>query len=447
MLLVSHRFPPDSVAGVERITQSLAAELVRRGDTVTVVTRRTLPPPSQPQRILERLPDGTRLVRLVGGEMSLDRPFLHHERLDSQFAHTLVSAEPDVVHFLHLVGLSPRFVEIARALCVPVVLELQGFYFACPVVHLQKRSGELCQGPDGGRECASTCFADGEPATLLRWGLRSAYFRSILGTAQRIVCPSRYVAAFFERFGADPQCVSVLPNGITIDSDARPIAELATPRQRGTFNVAFIGTVVAHKGVHLIIEALRLARLESVALTVIGSVADPRYASSLRSMAAEIEGLTLRFYGEYEPQVLRHLLHDEDCVVTPSLVPEAGPICPREALANGVPVISSRLGALPEIVIDGDNGMTFDHRRPHELAAILRHISEDEALLQRLRQGARATALATFATRTRALRTLYEKAIDAAGGDVGEPSRLVEADVLRHVLLDSGLDGRAPVPA
>jgi glycosyltransferase involved in cell wall biosynthesis len=447
VLLVCHRFPPDSIAGVERITQSLATELAARGDTVTIVTRRTLPLPSQPRRILERLPDGTRLVRLAGGEISLDRPFLHHERLDSLFAQALVAAEPDVVHFLHLVGLSPRFVETARALCVPVVLELQDFYIACPLVHLQKRSGALCDGPDGGRECASTCFADGDPATLVRWGLRSTYFRSLMGMAQRIVCPSRYVASFFERFGADPGRVSVLPNGITIDSGAPPSEELSTPGRRGTFNVAFIGTVVAHKGVHVILEALRLAGLGSVALTVIGFIADQRYADALRSAAAEVEGLTMRLYGEYEPRILEHLLRDVDCVVAPSLVPEAGPISPREALANGIPVIASRLGALPEIVVDGDNGMTFDHRRPDELAEILRRISEDEPVLQRLRDGARATPLPTFAVRARTLCSLYEKAIAEAGGDAAEPSRLAEADVLRTTLLDSGLALRTAVPA
>jgi hypothetical protein len=41
VLLVSHRFPPDDVGGVERYTQDLAAELVRVGDSVTIVTRRS----------------------------------------------------------------------------------------------------------------------------------------------------------------------------------------------------------------------------------------------------------------------------------------------------------------------------------------------------------------------------------------------------------------------
>jgi glycosyltransferase involved in cell wall biosynthesis len=265
--------------------------------------------------------------------------------------------------------------------------------------------------------------------------------------AQRVVCPSRYVASFFESFGADPDRVSVLPNGLMIGRQTRASEEISTPRLRGTLNIAFIGTVVAHKGVHVIVDALRLARLESVALTVIGFVSDQPYASALRSRADEIPGLTLRLHGGYEPRELPHLLSDMDCVVTPSLVPEAGPICPREALANGVPVIASRLGALPEIVVDGQNGLTFDHRRPEDLAEILRRISEDEPLLQRLREGARVTTLPTIATRAQALRSVYGMAIDEAAGDAADQSRLAEANVLRKTLLEFGLAGNAPVAA
>jgi glycosyltransferase involved in cell wall biosynthesis len=450
VLLVSHRFPPDGLAGVERITQSLAAELLNEGDAVSIVTRRPLPPPSVPARVVERLPNGIRLFRFSGGAMSLDRPFLHHERLEALFTHALLSTKPDVVHFLHLVGLSPRLVPIARALGAPVVLELQDFYFACPVVHLRKRSGELCSGPDGGRECATTCFGgDGDPAALTRWGLRSAFFRGLLGMAQGIVCPSEYVASFFTRFGADPDRVHVLPNGIVLEPQASA-TDLPAPRQQGALNIAFVGTVVAHKGVHVIIEALRHARLPAVTLTVIGSVADQHYARSLRAQAAEIGGLRLRLYGEYEPGILPHLLRETDCVVTPSLVPEAGPITPREALACGVPVVSTRLGALPEIVIDGVNGMTFNHERPAELAAIFRRLNEDEALVHQLRQGARATDLPTIGTRASAIRRLYEKAIreaDADAADTGLEGRLAEADVIHHALLESGLAGATTVAA
>ncbi len=155
-MLVSHRFPPDDIGGVECYTQRLAADLVKAGNTVSVVTRRWGSQPTEPETHRERLPDGTSLYRFAGGGTGLDRWYLNHfllhqERLEQLFLMAMLEEDPDVVHFNHLVGLSPRFIRIAHRLRVPVVLSLHDLYFACPRVHLQKVSGELCEGPDGGR--------------------------------------------------------------------------------------------------------------------------------------------------------------------------------------------------------------------------------------------------------------------------------------------------------
>jgi glycosyltransferase involved in cell wall biosynthesis len=104
-------------------------------------------------------------------------------------------------------------------------------------------------------------------------------------------------------------------------------------------------------------------------------------------------------------------MQDTDCVVVPSLVPEAGPIVPREALAHGVPVLAARLGALPELIREGENGFTFDPNEPAELARLLSRLMRDERLRLRLRVGARTSPVTTVAEHARDVRTIYEKAI------------------------------------
>ena len=59
VLLVSHRFPPDAVAGVERITQSLASDLTKLGDQVEVFTRAHRSDEPTIREFKERLPNGT----------------------------------------------------------------------------------------------------------------------------------------------------------------------------------------------------------------------------------------------------------------------------------------------------------------------------------------------------------------------------------------------------
>ena len=95
-----------------------------------------------------------------------------------------------------------------------------------------------------------------------------------------------------------------------------------------------------------------MARLASVRVTLIGDYYPP-YLRELRSAADRIENLELRAFGRFEPVDLPTLLTDVDAVIVPSLVWETYSIVTHEAIACGVPVIASRLGALPEAVRHG----------------------------------------------------------------------------------------------
>ena len=440
VLLVSHRFPPDSLGGVERYTQMLAAELADGGDLVSIVTRRFGRTPSAPEMLREQLADGTMIYRFVGGELHPDRFLLHHERLEQLFLDAFIEAAPDVVHVNHLIGLAPHLVEIAHRQRVAVVLTLHDFYFACPLVHLQKTSGELCGGPAGGRACARTCFAhEGEGATL-RWGLRTAYFRRLLATAERVIAPSEYVGTYFRAFGVDRSRLCVIPNGISIAPVVPPIRAYGTPRAGGILNLAYIGTVARHKGVHVILEALALAGFDAVDLTIVGETPDAVYARELRERAAAIPGVQLRRYGRYEPSKLPLLLVEVDCVVVPSQAPESYSLTTREALALGIPVIATRLGALVEAIVDGENGFMFDHRRPDELATLLRRLADDDALLRRLREGASRTRVVLVPEHARAVRTIYQEAIEElVRSDDDRRADQEELDFLQSALPQLGL--------
>jgi len=85
VLLVSHRYPPDGVAGVERYTQALASGLVKAGDVVSVAARRPAPTPPMPQTSTERLADGTSVYLFVGGDARRDRFLMYQDHLERLF--------------------------------------------------------------------------------------------------------------------------------------------------------------------------------------------------------------------------------------------------------------------------------------------------------------------------------------------------------------------------
>jgi glycosyltransferase involved in cell wall biosynthesis len=454
VILVSHRYPPDAVAGVERYTEALAASLARRGDDVTVVTRRPGGGP-RPAIVNDSGANGVRVCRLAGGNSDRGSVFggHDHDRLERLFETIIAELAPDVVHFNHLIDLSPRFVEIAARFGAAVVMTLHDFYFACPRITLQKPSGELCRGPDGGRECARTCFrADGVAggcdarSAAMPLGLRAMYFRRLLDVPRFVLCPSRYVADYFQRHGVEAARLRVVPNGTWVEAGPAAVARVpgpdhATPAERGRLNLAFLGSVLRHKGVHVLLDAIDLARRDGggvgpVKLDLLGPADDPRYARELRDRAGTIPGLALNFHGIYQPAALPGLLRDVDCVVAPSQWPETFLLVSREALALGVPVVVSDLGALPDCVTEGESGFVFEHDRPDRLAGILRKLALDGDLVRRLRKGARATPIFSSRDHADAVRRIYLEAMCGAAGGSAESRHGGELAFLESALHD-----------
>jgi glycosyltransferase involved in cell wall biosynthesis len=402
VLLVTHRYPPDGVGGVERYVESLYGELTRAGDSVAVLTRTPTHWPRRPR--VRRSGD---IFRIVGSGVRLDEPLAHARVLEHIQKRVLADTCPEVVHVNQLIGLSPSVIPMARATGAAVVLTLHDYYFACPLAHLEKRNGESCDGPAGGLECERTCFSY-QPADE-RWRTREARFQSLLSAVDLVTSPSHSVASYFEQHTGGAVRPVVVPYGTWVQPDA----SLKRRRPTNMLRLAVLGTVARHKGVHVVIEALQLAALEQPHLIVWGRVDDVRYGEQLRVAAAGISGLTFEVGGEYVPGQIGDLLREVDIVIVPSQVREASPIVPREALAHGVPVLAARIGGLPEVITDGVNGMTFDPAAPAELAAVLQRLAGEPGLLQALAQGARETAVRSAADHAREMRELFVGALSA----------------------------------
>jgi glycosyltransferase involved in cell wall biosynthesis len=434
VLLVCHRYPPDGVAGVERVTQTLAAELAAGGDEVTVLTRRATGD-GPLHAVSEVQSDQTTVRRIVGGSVDPRRFLGPYEQIERLVVELLVQMSPDVVHANHLLGLTPRLVELAHRQRIAVVVSLHDFFFACPLVHLQRPSGELCDGPDGGQACATTCFATEGQAAASRWILRTAYFRRVLRLAERVIFPSHDIAHYFAGFGVDSSRTRVIPNGTAVDADATANARRSNPRKRGRLHLAYLGTVVPHKGLHVALEALRLARVGDVELLAMGDLPDAAYAAHLRELATGIPGLRFALYGRYELRELTPMLADVDAVVVASQVRENFSLTAHEALARGIPVLSGRLGALRDAVQEGVNGFTFDQDRPSELATLLRRLVEEDQLLDHLREGAVSTRVASLEDHARMVRAIYEE----ARVEHGRAKTVCAADLEELRALHSGL--------
>lgn len=163
------------------------------------------------------------------------------------------------------------------------------------------------------------------------------------------------------------------------------------PRAGDKKRLLAVGRLVPKKGFETAIEALAILRRggHEIELDLVG---DGPERSKLRELADRhgLNGAVL-FHGSRPPHALREHYANADVMVLPSIQLANGdrdgiPNVLVEAMAMGVPVVSTRVSAIPELVRDGETGLLANPRDPVELAdAIAKAIADPAASRERAR--------------------------------------------------------------
>jgi colanic acid/amylovoran biosynthesis glycosyltransferase len=208
-----------------------------------------------------------------------------------------------------------------------------------------------------------------------------------LADADFVVTISEFNRRFLAAHGgaARADCVHVVHCGV--DPRAYRFRRRAVPTE-GPVRALCVASLQEYKGHAVLLHALAaraaLGRLE-VELVGAGELRDP-----LERLAAEL-GLSerVRFAGSLTEQEVLERLDAADLFVLPSIVAANGqmeglPVALMEALACGVPVVTTRLSGIPELVEDGVTGLLAEPGDADDLAAAL-----ERALAEPLAAGER----------------------------------------------------------
>ena len=204
----------------------------------------------------------------------------------------------------------------------------------------------------------------------IRWGLRHA--DGVIAVSQAL----RRRALELMGAQAAPKCHHVPCAAVdpslfnTSDVPARLRAELGVPQ--GARVVVFVGKLVPIKGVETLIAAwatlLAAQRLfPEDRLIIIGS--GPQ--ESLLRRAAQRAGETVRFAGALAQVEVAQWIREADLLCLPSRN-EGTPNVVIEALASGVPVVASAVGAVPDFVRDEQTGFLA---RPDDVSDLARALA------------------------------------------------------------------------
>jgi glycosyltransferase involved in cell wall biosynthesis len=431
-----HDFLPRHQAG----SQIYAFELCRAltalpaGHHVTVLCA-DYDPSRRHGQVTWRVHEGLTVVEIVnnwvcGSFRETYRPPL----VESRIARVLHAVQPDVVHVHNLLTLSMDLPALAAARGIPLVATLHDYSLVCPSggqrIHLIDRN--RCDVIDSGRcaECfrASAFHAQAAFARVTARGpvgllhravsstlrqvpgasrlaagavrraptfrIASEHMDERLAAARRVfehvalfVAPSHSMAEEFERLGVDAGKIRVADYGCS------PLAGACSEESRrrsSVLRIGYVGTIAWHKGVHVLLDAVRTLPVDRYDVKIFGDPeVFPDYTAGLRKRSA---GLPVRFMGPFDRRHAADVYRQLDVLVVPSLWLENSPLVVHEALMAAVPVVGSRIGGIAELIRHGHTGLLFEPASAAALGAALLELVETPALIAELSQGTRTAA-------------------------------------------------------
>jgi glycosyltransferase involved in cell wall biosynthesis len=192
--------------------------------------------------------------------------------------------------------------------------------------------------------------------------------------ADLVVVPSSFVRSTLLRQGVAESKIRIIPFG----TDLRLFHPADVSKAQGAFVFLFVGSISARKGLPVLLEAWRRMPSNSGELWVVGVGALPeQVASNLPT--------SVRFLGQKSRFEVAKLMRQADAFVFPSFFEGLAQV-QIEAMASGLPIISTIEAGAEDLVRDGENGFLVPAGDVFALTERMEQMAADRTLFDAMRK-------------------------------------------------------------
>ena len=288
--------------------------------------------------------------------------------------------KPNIVHlnnFAHQI--SPSIIDVFHDYEIPIVMTMRDYKLVCPSYTLLSN----------GRPCEK-CRIGKYYWCLLKRCTKDSYAKSLLNTIEMylhhkilhiynkidaFISPSKFLANKVKEMGFKEE-IFHLPNFVdTKDCEPKYDSNDKT--------ICYFGRVSREKGLFTLIEAVKNL---GVKLRIIG---EGPLEESLRFKVQSEKVDNVEFLGYKTGEELKKKVRNSLVVISPSEWYENGPRVAMEAFALGKPVIGSRIGGIPELVRDGERGLTFEPGNVEDLRDKIKYLMSNPEKISEMGRNAR----------------------------------------------------------
>ncbi|MCX7822232.1 MAG: glycosyltransferase [Syntrophobacterales bacterium] len=209
---------------------------------------------------------------------------------------------------------------------------------------------------------------------------RREFFIEELNHAPAIIFPSKRTQEIYAQYGVK-NSASFVMTGVN-KNYGQIIPKLPFQPQGRKIVFGYVGSILKTKGVHLILDAVKLLKTlqDSFEVFIFGG-GDETYIEELKKRA---QSSNIFFKGPYNPTNIQRVLNAIDVAIVPSICEDCVPIVINELKLSKTPIIGSRIGGIGEAIQDGINGFLFEPGNVRELAGHMESIIRKPSIIRSL---------------------------------------------------------------
>ena len=250
----------------------------------------------------------------------------------------------------------------------PDIIQVQGLHMAVPAVLAKKILGVPYVISGQGSDVYTS------------WPFKKTISKRGLKNTDTLIALTENMKETMQKFFNKK--IEVVPNGI--DTERFNLNKRESCEKLGLDHeqkiIIFIGRLEPVKGLKYLIEAISILKTD-LNLVVVGDGSE-KHSLKLLVNDLKLEDKVI-FTGKISNEKIPEYLTASDVFVLPSLS-EGFPVVLLEAMAAGLPIVTTRKGGLPEIIEDKVNGFLVNPGSPEELADKINLVLKDEKLAEKI---------------------------------------------------------------
>lgn len=292
----------------------------------------------------------------------------------------ILDFKPDVAHLHNIYHqLSPSVIYALKKHNIPMVMTLHDYKLISPNYSLflngkiwEKKSFISC--------ITDKCIKSSYLKSTL--GALEKFFHDLFGSYEKInmfIPPSKFLMNKFREFGFQGK-MEYIPNPI---NNLFFNTEITNDDNSGP--LVYYGRLSKEKGIETVIRAMKYVLEEK--LQIIGEGPEKENLVVLtKKLNLESKVFLL---GYKSGQELKGILSKAKAIIIPSIWYENMPYAIAESLAMGKIVIASKIGGIPDLICDGENGFLFEAGSSKELAQKIESLKKYDLPAIKIRAGKR----------------------------------------------------------